>query len=288
MARDRRVWPWKRREPSTDQAGDERADAHPAPSRWTSNAEPWEAEPPESPLSPYGYADDDGGIRQVESAAWRRPTRTRPKTPTRGFQPRAGKKPLAARSSSRLTWQLFGALVLVASGYALEHDPRIPSSFAARAVDVFDLDYTSHVQPALDRLLTSLHIRPISLDTAQAGSMHAPVFGRVIEGYGPNHPEVWVEGDAKDVVQAAAAGTVLGVYHTGSTYLVKIDHGSYGVAFYAGLGFVDVQPDEVVLAGAEIGTLPARPAHPVFRFSLEKDGKYENPAQFVTFAGGSA
>ena len=94
-----------------------------------------------------------------------------------------------------------------------------------------------------------------------------------------------MEGDAKDVVQAAAAGTVLGVYHTGSTYLVKIDHGSYGVAFYAGLGFVDVQPDEVVLAGAEIGTLPARPAHPVFRFSLEKDGKYENPAQFVTFAG---
>ena len=169
MARDRRVWPWKRREPSTDQAG-RRA------SRRPSGAEPLdlergtvaEAEPPESPLSPYGYADDDRGIRQVESAAWRRPTRTRPKTPTRGFQPRAGKKPLAARSSSRLTWQLFGALVLVASGYALEHDPRIPRRLP-RAPSTSSIWTTLHVQPALDRLLTSLHIRPISLDTAQAG-----------------------------------------------------------------------------------------------------------------------
>jgi len=206
----------------------------------------------------------------------------------RGFRPHAAGKPGTARGTSRLTWQLFGALVLVASGYAVEHDPRIPSSIAAHAVDVFDADYTSHVQPALDRLLASLHVRPISLGVSQAAGMRAPVFGRVIQGYGPNHPEVWVQGDAGDTVQAAAPGTVLGVYQTGNTYLVKIDHGADGIALYGGLGSVTVHPDEVVLAGQEIGTLPNRPAHPVFRFSVEKDGKYENPERWVSFAGGSA
>ncbi|WP_206831036.1 murein hydrolase activator EnvC family protein [Alicyclobacillus fructus] len=290
MPRNLRAWPWKRQESrASDGASDASPDAREAPSRWTSGDEPPEAEwTPESPLSPYGYADDDGGIRQVESAAWLRPVPSRVKPSPRRFQPRSGARRETARNASRLTWQLFGALVLVASGYAVEHDPRIPSPIAAHAVGAFDEDYTSRLQPALNRLLTSWHVRSISLGVVQAGTLRAPVFGRVLQGYGPQHPEVWVEGDAGDTVQAAAGGTVLGVYRTGSTYLVKIDHGSDGIALYGGLGTVSVHPDEVVLSGQEIGTLPTRPAHPVFRFAVEKDGKYENPEQFLSFAGGKA
>ncbi|MBF8378744.1 peptidoglycan DD-metalloendopeptidase family protein [Alicyclobacillus mali] len=287
MPRNLRVWSRRREEPP--RAGDStgiKTDAREAPSRWTSDPEggDW----PESPLSPYGYADDDGGIRQVESAAWRRPLTSRSARQNRGFQPHASGDSAAVRRTSRLTWQLFGAFVLVAAGYTLQHDPRIPSAITAQAVNAFDADFSSRVQPELDRLLASLHLHPLSLGVTQATTLRAPVFGRVIQSFGPDHPEVWVQGDAGDPVQAAAPGTVLGVYQTGNTYLVKIDHGADGIALYGGLGSVAVHPDDVVLAGQEIGTLPKRPAHPVFRFSIEKSGKFENPERWVSFSGGSA
>ncbi|WP_062308733.1 murein hydrolase activator EnvC family protein [Alicyclobacillus sendaiensis] len=286
MPRNLAAWPWKRRDPSqADDSNGSDDSARQAPSRWTTgdpNGDDW----PESPLSPYGVADDDGGIRQVESAAWVRPVRWVSARSARGFQPHSTGKQKAARATPRLTSQLFGALVLVAAGYALEHDPRVPSAVAAHAVGAFDVDYTNRVQPTLDRLLASLHVRPLSLGAVAA--MRAPVFGRVIQGYGPNHPEVFVEGDAGDPVQAAAPGTVVGVYPTGDTYLVKIDHGVDGIALYGGLGSVTVHPDDIVLAGQEIGTLPKRPAHPVFRFALEKNGKFENPQRWIVFSGGPA
>ncbi|SIS63719.1 murein hydrolase activator EnvC family protein [Alicyclobacillus vulcanalis] len=286
MPRNIRAWPRKRQEPSpATETSEVTPDACEAPSRWTTaESDPW----PESPISPLGYADDDGSIRQVESAAWLHPVRMRAKA-SRGFQPAGAKKPGASRGTSRLTWQLFGAIVLVASGYALQHDPRIPASLAARAVDVFDVDYTSRLQSALDEVLARLHVRPVSLGVSQAlQTARAPVYGRVIQGYGPNHPEVWVQGDAGDTVQAVAPGTVLGVYQTGNTYLVKVDHGAAGIALYGGLGSVAVHPDEIVLRGQELGTLPRAPAHPVFRFSVEKNGTYENPELWVSFAGGKS
>ncbi|WP_041695253.1 murein hydrolase activator EnvC family protein [Alicyclobacillus acidocaldarius] len=288
MPRNFGAWPWKRQEPSgADDSNGMEVGSRQAPNRWTmgdAGGEDW----PESPLSPYGSADDDGGIRQVESATWLRPVRLRSSRSARGFQPHEAGNPSQVRRAPRLTWQFFGALMLVAAGYAVEHDPRIPSPIAAHAIDAFDADYTYRVQPVLDRLLASLRVRHISLGVVQAAGMRAPVFGRVVQGYGPNHPEVWVQGDAGDPVQAAAPGTVLGVYETGHTYLVKIDHGMDGIALYGGLGSVAVHPDDVVLAGQEIGTLPSHPAHPVFRFSLEKDGKFENPQRWISFAGGSA
>ncbi|EJY55955.1 Peptidase M23 [Alicyclobacillus hesperidum URH17-3-68] len=302
MARVKRKWPWQ--SPSRlkhehwangalprDGSGPVKTDAsEPAPRRWIVDADEdksLQKQPVSPPVSPYGFADDDGGMRQVESEIWRRPPMGSMKQSRgRSFVPATGAGP-RARFGANWAWQLLGAVVLVAVGYTIQHDPRIPASVAARAVSVFDTDYTSSVQPSIDRVFAKLHLRPPSLE-AVSGPMHAPVFGSIVADYGPDHPEVWIAGDAGDVVQAAASGTVLTVVKSSGSYLIKIDHGVLGTAVYSGLASASVQPDEFVSAGEAIGRLPSTPTHPVFRFSLVKDGKYENPHQYISFPGASS
>ncbi|GMA55894.1 hypothetical protein GCM10025858_03970 [Alicyclobacillus sacchari] len=200
MARVKRKWPWH--SPTRGQ-GDEWSNVprntsgfggtdagEPAPRRWVVEADE-DGGLHNPPVSPYGFADDDGGMRQVESEIWRRPPMSSGKQSRgRSFVPATGTGP-RARFGANWAWQLFGAVVLVAVGYTIQHDPRIPASVAARAVSVFDTDYTSSVQPSIDRVFAKLHLRPPSLE-AVSGPMHAPVFGSIVADYGPDHPEVWI------------------------------------------------------------------------------------------------
>src|SRR5579875_349227 len=164
MARVKRKWPWQ--SPSRlkhehwangalprDGSGPVKTDAsEPAPRRWIVDADEdksLQKQPVSPPVSPYGFADDDGGMRQVESEIWRRPPMGSMKQSRgRSFVPATGAGP-RARVGANWAWQLFGAVVLVAVGYTIQHDPRIPASVAARAVSVFDTDYTSSVQPSI-------------------------------------------------------------------------------------------------------------------------------------------
>jgi len=147
----------------------------------------------------------------------------------------------------------------------------------------FDTEYTSQVQPTVDKAFASMHLVIPSFGAST--KMHDPLVGTIVGDYGPNHPEIWISAAARKTVMAAGSGTVLTVVSTGGSDVVKIDNGSLGTTIYAGLGSVSVKPNEYVNAGESIGRLPTTPAHPSLRFSLVKNGQYENPHYVISFSG---
>ncbi|WAH38970.1 M23 family metallopeptidase [Alicyclobacillus dauci] len=294
MADVKRRWPWQARHISwsddTEHTGmvqDEsrEGDSVPAPSRWVTE--------PQADLSPYGFSEDDGGLRQVESGAWRKAF-SAPTKPSQGFVPRTSSGPIrnhpvpkkSSRASSTLMWQTFCAAVLVGIGYFVQHaDEPIAKSVDTQTQSVFDTDYTDKVQPMVAKAFSDLHLS-VPTFGGSAVKLHSPLQGTIVDDYGKNHPEVWIAAAAGSSVQAAGSGTVLTVVKSGNTELVKIDNGSYGTSIYAGLGSVTVKENEYVTSGEVIGKLPTTPSHPALRFSLVKNGQYENPHDFIQFSGG--
>lgn len=171
--------------------------------------------------------------------------------------------------------------------YYVNHDPQpLAASVSAETKSVFSTDYTEAVQPVLAKAFTDLHLS-VPAFGGSAAKLHVPIVGNIVDDYGANHPEIWIAAAAQSPVMAAGSGTVLNVVKSGNTELVKIDNGSFGTSIYAGLGSVSVKAHEYVTAGEVIGKLPATPSHPSLRFSLVKNGAYENPHDFIHFSGAS-
>ncbi|MFB5191110.1 M23 family metallopeptidase [Alicyclobacillus fastidiosus] len=291
----KRKWPWQVKHTSAEPYPDERnstsrADSEeslPAPSRWVSEEQ--------SDLSPYGFAEEDAGLRQVESGAWRRAF-SGSGQPRKQFVPMHAPKPTqrpAARPnrpstlSRTMMWQALCALVLVGIVYYVDHHPdSVPPNVTAQTQAVLETDYTANVEPDIDKAFADMHLGNPTFGGSTA-KLHAPLNGTVVDDYSSTHPEVWIAGAAKAPVMAAGSGTVLNVVKTGDTELVKIDNGAYGTTIYAGLGSVSVKPHEYVTAAQVIGKLPASPSHPSLKFSMVKNGQYVNPNTWIQLTGAS-
>ncbi|WP_067617556.1 M23 family metallopeptidase [Alicyclobacillus acidiphilus] len=309
MASVKRKWPWqvgKARHPELKAAADpfttravDESEAPVGPARWVgeSGTDPSrDGSSVVSNLSPYGFAEDDASMRQVEGEVWRRPidvetsrsasARRRFVATTNGGR---SKEPHSNPSSksTHFVVQLFFAAVLVGVGYFVSHDPRVPQTVASDAQSVFATDYTEDVQPTIDHWFAKLHIAQPVFNVATT-SLHEPIHGTIVDDYGVNHPEIWLSGNANQTVQAAGSGTVITVVKSGNSDLVKLDNGAVGTTIYDGLGSVNVKVNEYVNAGESIGRLPSSPSHPILRFSVVKDGKYENPHDLIRFSGSSS
>ncbi|GEO25823.1 hypothetical protein AAC03nite_16080 [Alicyclobacillus acidoterrestris] len=302
MPNVKRKWPWQgslrsrpeKREqdllaaPETTHSSSD--ESRPAPTRWVSEGQ--------SDLSPYGFAEDDAGLRQVESGAWRRAFSGggQSRTPHKQFVPMssARTRPPSVNSnkpsylSRTIVWQTFCALVLVGVVYYVDHHPdAVPPEVVSQAQTVLQTDYTADVAPSIDKAFADMHISAPQFGATTAVKLHNPVSGTIVEDYSSTHPEVSIAGTAKAPVLAAGSGTVLNVVNVGDTKLVRIDNGALGTTIYDGLGSVNVKAHEYVTAAEVIGKLPASPSHPALKFSIVKDGNYENPHAVVNFDGAS-
>ncbi|GMA60583.1 M23 family metallopeptidase [Alicyclobacillus fastidiosus] len=290
----KRKWPWQVKHTSDEPYTDEQSsrsqspeESLPAPSRWVSEEQ--------TDLSPYGFAEEDAGLRQVESGAWRRAF-SGTGQPHKQFVPMHGAKsaqrPVArynkpSNLSRTMMWQALCALVLVGVVYYVDHHPdAVPTSVKAETQAVLETDYTANVEPDIDKAFADMHLGNPTFG-ASAAKLHAPVNGTVVDDYSSTHPEVWIAASAKAPVMAAGSGTVLNVVKSGDTELVEIDNGTFGTTIYAGLGSVSVKPHEYVTAAQVIGRLPASPSHPSLKFSMVKNGQYLNPHTWIQLTGAS-
>jgi Peptidase family M23 len=263
-----------------------------APSRWVQG---------NVDISPYGFADDDGTTRQIESVTWRRAfgnksrsryfvpaskqgssnaTAVSPKIHTRTVQ--------TGRFRSLLLWQCGFAAVLLFSGvYAHQSSQPIAAHVDRLFAQVFDTDYTSVITPKVDEVFAQYHVSLPTFGGASTGAtMNAPSRGTITADYVANtHPEIWFSAPAQSPVVAAGTGVVEKVQPVGTgQYLVEINHGKVGHSLYVGMNNVTVRLGETVYAGQVIGRLPSQPERPILRFSMLKNNHFENPHDFIQFA----
>lgn len=250
----------------------------------------------------YGFSDEDGTLRQVDGMNWRRvfgksraPGRFVPVRSTQTSGPTKPSSISPERSSGRFastlfTQGVFAATLFVGSYFSLHAQNNVAVSWRQVMHDVFSVDQTGVVTPALTRLVhfgqndlsAWLHLKTIPVSTG-AIRLHVPLSGTIIEDYSLSHPEVWIEGTANESVLSAGSGTVDKVAQGTTGWTVEIDHGTLGKSWYVGLGTTSVQPSELVSAGEIIGRLSGSQAHPVLRFSLVRDGKWVNPHDDIAF-----
>jgi murein DD-endopeptidase MepM/ murein hydrolase activator NlpD len=300
MAGAKRRWPWQANDIGgqadrlkTEAQGtyseefeeDDWDDSRPAPTRWISSG-------PHTP-SPFGFAEDDGGLKQVENGAWRRAFSAPSTSREKRFVPRthvpqnrsSTRSPHPNSYSNKLVWQTICAALLVGGSYFVAHNsnPHALSVFD-QANSLFQTDYTDRVQPLLAKAFSDMHV---SVPTFGSSShiLQAPLVGEIVADYSSSHPEVWISASANTQVQSIGSGTVLNVAKSGKTYVVKVDDGVVGTSIYAGLGAVSVKENEEVSPGEAIGRLPSTPSHPMLRYSLVKNGEYLDPHQEIQFSG---
>lgn len=179
MPNVKRKWPWQgslrsrpeRREqdllPAPETTHSSSDESRPAPTRWVSEGQ--------SDLSPYGFAEDDAGLRQVESGAWRRAFSGggQSRTPHKQFVPMSSArtrpspvKPNKPSYFSRtIVWQTFCALVLVGVVYYVDHHPdAVPPEVVSQTQAVLQTDYTADVAPSIDKAFADMHISAPQFD----------------------------------------------------------------------------------------------------------------------------
>lgn len=241
-----------------------------------------------TPPSLYGFVDEDGTLRQIDTAAWEK-TFTKPRvTNSKRFVPVRATPTSAtpATSTSRWMWQFIIAVVVVASGIYAHHGT---SPAATKLFNVyqytFGTDYTEKTWPVISNYLVEHHIAIPTFGSTASIALHQPLAGKIVADYSrTNHPEIWIQGSASEAVLAAGSGIVKSVHVSGTTSLVELDVGRIGTMMYAGLGQVSVKVGESVYGGEIIGRLPSASSAPTLRFSMSKDGQFENPHDFIHFA----
>jgi len=240
-------------------------------------------------VSPYGFSDEDGTLKQLDSPNWRRslpavkkqrfiPISSRwqtPQSPTTSLPVR--------KSGSTLVLQSAFAVALVALGlYAQQGQSSLASTLQRTYRSVFSQDYSGTVLPVVENFLSSHHLSFPAWASPGAIRLHVPVSGSVVTDYSPEHPEMVIQGTSKESVLASGSGVVTQVQPLSGGSLVIINHGQLGVSIYAGIGTVAVHKGEYVTTGQVLGHLPTT-AHPTLRFSIEVKGKYVNPHDYIHF-----
>lgn len=262
-----------------------------APSRWVNGP---------VDVSPYGFADDDGTVRQVESVTWRRAFGNKSKS--QYFIPTASKISSSAQESpyfrktsvqagrfrSLLLLQSGFAAVLLFSGvYAHQSNQPMAAHVDRLFAQVFDTDYTNRITPKVDAVFAQYHISlPTFGESSSGTTLQSPVNGTITADYVANsHPEIWLAAPAGSAVVAVGTGSVTKAQSAGNgQYLVEIDNGQDGYTLYVGMQSMTVKVGETVYSGQVIGRLPNNPERPILRFSMLKNNQFENPHEFIRFS----
>lgn len=240
-------------------------------------------------VSPYGFSDEDGTLKQLDSPNWRR---LLPAVKKQRFVPVTSRwqppqSPVTGSSSAKngSTWVLQSvfAVALVALGlYAAQGQSTLATTLQRTYRSVFSQDYSGTVIPVVESFLSSHHLSLPAWATPGAIRLHVPVTGLVVTDYTPEHPEMVIQGTSNESVLASGSGVVTQVQPLSSGSLVIIDHGQLGVSIYAGVGTVAVHKGEYVATGQVLGHLPTA-VRPTLRFSIEVKGKYVNPHDYIHF-----
>lgn len=234
--------------------------------------------------SPYGVADEDGTLREVDSRHWRvlpaRAKRMRVPTPKTASA--------HARSPMWLMQSAVAITLLAAVVYSTHALNPVAGWIRSAAAYATSADYTQTAWPALKRVWSDLESRASASEEAWLPPRaQAPVNGIISSDYSDAHPAMEITAASGAPVVAVAAGTVTEVKASGRLNTVVINHGSgIGVATYEGLASVSVRTGEYVTEGEVIGRLPTD--HPVLTFSLAQNDQPVNPHQVIPFPNGSA
>ncbi len=246
--------------------------------------------------SPYGFSDEDGTLKQVDSSNWRNMFGTGRR---RGFVPTAKSKGNSSRwqpsgtpgtsgtSPNRGdTWllQTLAAAVLVVAGVYAHNTPgKASDQIRGLYQTAFQTDYSDKAIPAVEQVLNRYGVSlPVFGSRTGAITLHVPVTGSITEDYSSTHPEIFIQGQSGESVLAAGSGTVTQVVSVGSLQMVVIDHGKLGTTIYNGLASVTVKKGESVSSGELIGHLPQTPK-PVLKFAMQQDGHYVDPHEYIHF-----
>lgn len=202
------------------------------------------------------------------------------------FQPRRRQNRSSAHDETgspmlqRFLLQAFGAFALVVSVWMSVHSDRPVGKTVQNLVSsTLKTDYATLVlTPALAR---NFGVVPSSAVTVLATppkkiNFVRPLAGSVVRSFALVNPDVVIMGRPGAQVAAAADGLVVKVGESqASGNFVVIDHGNEGQTFYAQLGAVFVRPQEYVIAGQDIGTLPLKSG--ALTFGYIQGGTYRNP-----------
>lgn len=251
--------------------------------------------------SPYGFSDDDGTLKQLDSTTWRRAFGTRRSKRTvdqmgsRGAgqtDPRGVLPTEVSAPGSLWLMQTACAVAIVAGGfYAAHGQSRVAQQLHDAYQRTFSTDFESTAAPAVRQFLQSHQLTIPTLSTlwpSTAIRFHVPLSGTITADYSARHPTMTIAGQPDEAVLAAGSGTVNAVAGSGVSYRVTLDHGAMGTSTYSGLGVVSVQRGEYVQAGEIIGRLPQRILHPVLTFAMEQSNRHVNPHDFIEFPPTSA
>jgi murein DD-endopeptidase MepM/ murein hydrolase activator NlpD len=204
----------------------------------------------------------------------------------------AWKHPLPPHRIHPWVWQTAAAAVLIAAAFVLLRG-EIPALQtvaadvrAALAEQLPARTLPTAVARALGvRQATAQPVSALSDQTSVSAALAlvAPVHGHIVRPYSVVSPDVVIAGRPGEPVLALAQGLVdeVGATAAQGDY-VMIDHGTFGVTFYANLGKVVVHDREYVDAGQVIGYLPDRSGSLTFGFI--RDGSYRNPATVLRYA----
>ncbi|WP_067932996.1 M23 family metallopeptidase [Alicyclobacillus kakegawensis] len=239
--------------------------------------------------SPYGFADQDGTLKQVDSRTWQRVTpRTHKRFVASTTQPR--KTSGLTRQKSETTWLLQGLLAVVMIGlgwYGVHAKSPFGHQVKAAFERAFADDYSGQVTAAFDRVAEKYHLDVPVFGTV-ALHYHVPMQGRVTVDFSAQHPRMVISGKANEGVSAAGSGTVSRLVNQGSSgYLVVIDHGGGRSTLYDGLATVTVHKGQSVASGQLIGRLRNN-GHPTLQFAFQQDGKFVNPHDYIVWSNEEA
>lgn len=249
-----------------------------------------------SDSSPYGFSDEDGTLKQVDSPNWRKAfgdsnrQRFVPNSGSARWQG-LGQKPQRRKPSTGSTWllQTVAAVALVLGGLYVSH---APGQLAQRVDSVyksaFAKDYSAGAIPAVETFLQDHHVNlPVEWNPSSAIRLHVPLQGQIVHDYSASHPEITLQGTANEAVLAAGSGNVTRITKTDSGSIVIIDHGKVGQSVYTGVYQVSVKQGQYVSSGQVIGHLSSS-ASPALQFGFEHDGRFVNPHDYIHFSSGGA
>ncbi|QQE77003.1 peptidoglycan DD-metalloendopeptidase family protein [Alicyclobacillus sp. SO9] len=241
--------------------------------------------------SPYGFSDEDGTLKQVDSANWRRAFG---KPSKKGFNARSGtgsrwqgQTPgVKSRSATGSTWllQSLAAVALVAGGLYVSHaqGPFVKQVDGVYR-DAFTQDYSSKAVPAMETFLQNHHVNlPVEWNPSSAIHLHVPLKGKIVHDYSVDHPEITLRGTANESVLAAGSGNVVRITKGDTGSIIIINHGKVGESVYTGVVSVGVKVGQYVSSGQVIGHLPAS-GNPALQFGFEHNGQFVNPHDYIHF-----
>lgn len=179
---------------------------------------------------------------------------------------------------------IFAGIFVLAGLYMHQTDKPFAKTVDQFTSKMLQTDYTDRIIPVAAKVFDKFHMSLPTFGVHAAVFMHVPLDGKIDADFSAGHPEIWIQGTPNASVFAAGSGIVTKVQNKGQDSIVEIDHGALGTSIYTGLGVVTVHANEYVDSGQVIGRMPQAAKNQDLRFALTKDGKFENPHDYIHFS----